>query len=290
MLADWIRETTTGGSGALTTSAVTNYRRFTDAFAVGQPFLYAAVDPTTGTPIERGMAKMTAVGTMSRLYVMGYNSGGTFTDGNTAQNLPSGTRLICTALSEGGGVSSFPAFHPLATNKIKCPYPYILSANTAALGTNTPLAIAVRIDAMKPITAFGVEVTTAAGTGSDRLQVGVYAMNDDGSIGDLVMRSGDMLVNSTGQKTASTSGGSRLIPPGWYYMVLLCSINPTLRACITGNLSETSPLGHNNGGPNHSAISCTAVGSGWTVMPTNVTASSIQTINATFCPMPYLIY
>lgn len=297
MIADWIRETTTGGAGALTTSAVTNRRRFTDAFAVGQPFFYAALSPA-GDPIERGVAQMTAVGSMTRTRVFGYASGGSFTDANTAQNLPSGTVLVCADLAEGAGVQSFPDYHPSASLKLSIPYPYQPSANGAALGQRI-VFLAIRVSSQKPVSAFAIEVITAAGGASDIMRVGLYGIAQNGTVGSLVCQSGDMLPNTTGLKTASVVGGPRLVPPGWYYLAMAATprSNPAsyqdvgVRAVNTGFLSEVGPLGIASSWVPHCFVESTELSYPWTALPLTPPAiAGIATLNATFCPIAHLIY
>jgi len=290
MLGNWIKQTTTTtGTGSLTLSAATGYPTFADQFAVNQPLYYNILD-STGAPIECGIGKLTSSTVLARTQVLQTYTGGTFTNiGATAVSLSAGTyTVVCAAVMQQGGVTSFPGITSVATLRAMIAYPFVGSANVKALTLNTPAFMPVRIDAGKGVSALGIEVTTLGGTGSDKVRCGLYPVNADGSPGDLIAQSGDMLPNTTGLKSATLVGGTMNVPPGWYYFMMLSSVNVTVRAASNSFLAQSTHMGMGTSTSPYGFGQASAVGGGWTVLPTTFTVAGLQTLAADFPPCPYV--
>jgi hypothetical protein len=292
MLANWIRQTTTTtGTGSLTLSAVSGYPKFSDQFATNQPFYYTIENDSDGSPVEVGIGKLTSATVLARTAVLQTYSGGSLTSSSaSAVNLAAGTyRVICAGTMQQGGVTAFPGITSSASLRAMIPYPYAAASNNKVLLADTPRFVVARIDAGKGISALGVSVYTAVGTASDKIRVGIYGVNTDGSPSDLVCESGDMLPNSTGAKSASIVGGKTFIPPGWYYIAMLSNVNANLHAGSTSVFGQVTPLGMSGATAANSNGASAAISSGWTSMPTTISVASLTTLSADFAPLP-LIY
>lgn len=290
MLANWIiQTTTTTGTGDLTLSAVSGFSAFADQFVVGQPFYYEILQDADGKPVEVGIGKLIDATTLQRVSVMQTMSGGVLTNaGATAVNLAAGTyRVICAIPMQAGIVSAPPGANSLAAQRAGIPAPFITAVNTRAMVANTAHCVAARIEAGKGVSALGVQVTTAAGTASDKVRIGLYPIMPDGSAGPLVAESGDLRCDTTGVKSASLVDGKTNIPPGWYYIAFLCSVAPTL--CAGTHLIAATPLGVLDIGQPYTYATCAAVSSGWIAMPASLPAISSLTAGQ-FPALPLIYY
>jgi hypothetical protein len=292
MLANWVyQKTTTTGTGDLTLTTVSGFSKFSDQFVIGQPFYYEILKDADGTPVEVGIGKLTNSTTLQRVTVMQTMSGGVLTNtGATAVDLAAGTyRVICSIPMQAGIGIAPPGANSLAANRGGLPYPLVPNVNSRALTANTMHVVAGRVDAGKGISALGAHVTTAAGTSSDVLRIGLYPVMPDGSAGPLVAESGDLRCDTTGVKSASVVDGKTNIPPGWYYFGMLCSAAPSLRAGNTTTFAQVGPLGMLDAGAPYVYATCAAVSAGWTSMPSSMPTISSLT-QAQFPALPIVYY
>jgi hypothetical protein len=294
MLANWVKQSTTSsGAGNLTLASVSGYPTFSQQFGINQPFSYTILDDATLAPIETGWGKMTSATNFVRTLVLNTMVGGTFTTaGATAATLPAGTyQVICASSMQLGGVTAIPGFHPLASVKAAVMYPHIVAANGRALVANTPLFVCGRIEAGRGLLSLGANVTTLGGAGTDKFRMGVYSINPDGSIGDLVCQTGDMLPNTTGMKSASIVGGTYQLPPAWYYVAFLSTVAVTVKASQGGNatIAQTLPTGMEATGANtYNFGSANAVAAGWAAMPSTLVSASLTSQGSDFAPIVYI--
>lgn len=290
MLANWIRQTTTTpGAGDLTLSAVANHCTFADEFVIGQPFYYMIQRDSDGSAVEHGIGKLSASNTLVRLAVL-QTFDGSFNNAPSGHvSLTAGTyRVICAGTMQQGGVTTFPGITSAAALRAAVLYPYVASANNRTITANQPLVFAGRIDACgKGISALGVAITTAAGNASNKLRIGVYAINTDGSPGALVAETNDIQVDTTGNKSASLAGGKKIIPPGWYYFAILSDVAPGMSSGSTSVIAQTTPLGMTSGTSPASFGTCASVSAGWSSMPSSITISSVSGIGSGFGPLIY---
>lgn len=286
MLANWVRQTTvTSGTGDLTIAAVSGYPTFSDEFVVGQPFYYALVKDSDGAPVEVGIGKLSSATVLQRTTVL-QTFDGSFNNAPSGPVNLSGThRVLCAGTMQQGGVTAFPGITSVASLRAAVLYPHVAGANTKALVANAPMIVSGRLDASgKGVSALGVNVSTLGGTGTNKMRIGVYSVNTDGSPGALVAETGDMATNTTGLKSASLVGGKKNIPPGWYYFVLLSDVGVTLSAGSTSVTAQVSPLGMVNASTPAIMGNCASVGSGWTSMPASITISSVWGLGSEVAP------
>jgi hypothetical protein len=288
MIANGIKQTTTTtGTGDLTLVAVSNTPTFSDHFPIGQAFFYA-IRRSDGTIIEEGIGKLSAFNTMVRSQALQTYNGSFANDNPSLVSLPAATYDVICSSNQHLGINSFPGIHASAAIRAILAYPYIATGNTKSLTADTPTIAAIRIDAGKGISSLGVGVQSASGTASNKIRIGLYSINVDGSPGVLVAETGNMLPNTTGNKSASLVGGRKHIPPGWYYAAILCDVTPTLAAVSVSAIAQGTPFGFNDPfNPNSGAIG-SAVGSGWTSMPSSITVSAMIPISSDFMPGIYI--
>ena len=296
MFANWSKESTTSsGTGTLALSAVSGFPRFADNFSDGQPCDYAILD-STGAPVECGIGHYVASNQLARDYVEGKYVGSTLSKvGATAANLGTDNTnspwtVIATPLAQAIA-PTIPAINAISSSRILVPFPYAATANTHSLTANTPHCIIAMIDVGHEIFGLGIEVTTLAS--GNRIQVGIYPVKADGSIGPLFGRTGDLSPSSTGIKTAQWSGGANLfVPPGWYLFAICSDVNPTLRANGAGSISalpRVTPLGCTGSTP-YGFCSASALTSGWTALSSSIgTLSGATAITADFPVVPFVV-
>lgn len=291
MPANWVEQTTTTtGPGDLTLNTVASNRvAFSVRFAIGQPFPYL-IKNSSGDPVECGWGYLSATNTLKRpASVIEKLVGGTLTVGGTPVSLAADTYTVEVAnLAQLGCGGALPGIHALASVRGMIPFPYIGSANGKTLTADTPIFICGRYDLGKPLATLGVYVNTVAGTTTDKVRVGVYGINQDDSIGSLICQSGDMRTDSTGMKTSAATGGA-LSPGAWYYWVMLASCAVKLEAAQGGNstIAAVTPMGMKDMTFANSFGTANAITSGWSTMPTTITAASLTSMGTDYAPLPF---
>lgn len=291
MLGNWISQTTTTtGTGALTLAAVTGYPTFAAQFVLGQRFEYMLLNDD-GTPLEAGIGYLASTTSLVREFVKATYSAGTYNDnGATAVALGAGSKRVICAVEAGNVRPGLSAVQTAFGANITFPDGLQLSSNGKTLGANTPIASCLFWPGGKPITGLAVSVSTAAGSGADRIQAGLYSVLPSGLPGDLICRSGDMLPNTTGNKVGSLVGGNRRLPAGWYWWVVASSINPVVLAYNGGNLAHgaiATPMGTAPAygwNARNSMFQAAALASGWTALPQTITLAYASSVTSDFAP------
>lgn len=291
MHGNWVSQTTTTtGTGNLTLSSVSGFPTFANVFPVGKRFRYAILTDSAGLPLEEGIGYLSDSTTLVRERPSATFNGATYDNSApSALNLSAGTyRVICTGTA-GSLASSMPAVQGSFGSKVVLPEGLSMGNNSRSLAANEPVGSCLYWDCEKEVVQLACDVTVAGGTGSDRIQIGVYDLKADGTPGDLLMRTGDIAVNSTGFKTAALAGGDSFLPPGWYWWVICSSVNATVRGCNAGgpsNVLRATPMGHVASNINTRIGFCkmVSIAGGWTALPSNVTLSSGVNISADFPP------
>lgn len=287
MLANAVKETTaTTGTGTLTLSSAAGFARFS-TFTVGSVVDYAI--KTAGGDWEWGLGTVGASNTLARTAVIATLVSGTYNATSaSALSLTGTSEVVCTAHAQSIA-PVMPSVHTSAGARYIVPDGLQMATNTKAISANTPKGACLRWSSSALITHLVCEITTANGTGSDRIQLGIYACTPSGTIGDLIARTGDMATNSTGVKSSAINGGSIRLAPGWYWWVMASSAAPTVRAYNAGSLGCAvlgTPMGHLSGslGTRNGDATFSALSGGWTALPTTLTFSSFVSIAADFPP------
>lgn len=288
MLVNWVKHTASApGTGPATLTNVTGLASLSDQVALGQPFLYEFLDPSTGNPLEGGIGSLSSSNVLSRDYVTNAMVGGVYSTANTPVNLAAASyTVVCSALKQLG-MNAFGACHPSAAFRCFIPSPYVPAANTKALIANTPFALPVKIETLRGVASLGVEITTPGGTSANKIRVGIYACMSDGSIGPKLYECGDIDPSTTGMKSASVVGGVNSTANGWAYAVFLSDVGVTIHAGNTSH-SQGSPLGMTTATNINGRSTCVAVAAGWTTMPATVTHSTFGTLNAEVPPLLFV--
>lgn len=296
MLANWVRATTTTtGTGNLTTAAVSGYADPGAVLALGHRFPYHILDDSTGQPIEAGIGYMSGATTLVRERVLATLSGGTYSDVSpSAISLAAGTKRVILALEAGTDSPALPMVQQSYASSIVLPEGLSLttgSGGTRTLVANTPVGSCLRWPGALRISELVCQVWTAAGAGTDRIQLGIYATKGDGLPGDLICRSGDILPNSTGQKTSAINGGSIRLPPGFYWFMICSNVAPVVNGYQGGSPAHgtlPTPMGNMTGTNwafRNTGLVCSALGGGWTALPATLTPSSMLGLTSDLMPL-----
>ena len=124
MFAEFIKQTTTTATnGNITLAAVTNFPKFSDYFAIGEPISFSVLDDATGAPLEACHGHLSDSTTLVIDRVVTSFTGGTVNQTNpTALTLPAGTkRVICTP--NGGSFVASPVNIPRIGTDLALLYP-----------------------------------------------------------------------------------------------------------------------------------------------------------------------
>lgn len=291
MVGDFIEMTTaTGGTGALTLSAVTGSPGYADLFgASGTRFVEYAIDEFTDATRSQLAQSEAGIGalTLSTLslarskieatwngttYVTASPSAITF--GTTAANI----RVVCAplaglpafavpwmqgAVGDAIGVSSFHHFN---------------ATGTMAVVANTEYYVPFLHCGTPDVVQASIVVTTAVG--STNCKAAMYELGTDGqpAVKLFDIASGTPLsTGTTGNKSATIAA---YLPPGWYYFGLIFSGAPTLRAPT----QMWSTPGGTSSGSNAWCLS----GSGSYTTGLPAPRATALAINTTNCPSVYV--
>lgn len=287
MLSNGIKETTTtAGTGTLTLASATGFARFS-SLPVGSVVEYGI--ETAGGDWEWGLGTVGASDTLARTAVIATMVSGAYTSvGASALSLSGTSTVRCTAHAQAIA-PVMPHVSSSAAARYVLPDGLEPSTNSKTLASNVPRGACLRWSCAATISHLVCEVNTLAGTGTDRIQLGIYNCLPDGGIGDLIARTGDIAPNTTGIKSAALSGGTIRLPPGWYWWIIASNVGPAVRAYNGGgttNSTLATPMGHAGGtiGPRNSQASFTALGGGWTALPTTLTLSALSSVVSDFSP------
>lgn len=292
MLGNWIRETTTTtGTGNLTLSSVSGYPTFNNVFSTTGYFVYTILDDTTGAPIETGIGHLSGTTTLVRDHVTATYLGGTYDNTSpSAVNLSAGTKRVICSGEEGIIGTTMPAMQGSFGSKIVLPDGLIPATSTKTLAANIPRAGCLYWDCASEITDLCCEVSTAAGSGTDRIQLGIYATKEDGTPGPLLARTGDIAPNSTGFKSATLVGGALRLLPGWYWWAAASNVAAALRAYNAGSPNaayRSTPMGHvtNTINQRYGQFTLTTLSGGWTALDSSTGLASAIYIGSDFTPV-----
>jgi hypothetical protein len=281
----------TTGTGNLTLSSVSGYPTIANQFANSVRFQYVLLNDADGKPVECGIGYVTTGTTLVREVVIATYVSGTYSTYPSAASLTGTTRVIVSPLANGAG--------PVLTHIHSGASRYYFMQNynhtgsdTRSLTANVTMFIAGPVAIAAKISGMVCSITTAAGTGSNKIRMGIYSVAANGSPGPVIAETADGLPNSTGEKSLAFSSAISL-PPAHYYLAVISDVGPTLRASAGGGTKGnlTSPLGangfasqygfgtDNNGGSTFS---------GWTTMPTYV-GLSLTSMSTDFSPVIGLV-
>jgi len=289
MLNNWATATTTTtGTGSLTLASVSGWPTPANVVGTGRQFRYAILDDASGAPLASGIGTMTDATTLARGAVETTFTGGTYAQAGSVLSLAAGTkRVIVTALAEDA-MPALPGVQGSFGSRIVVPDGLSMSGNTKTLSANVAYLSCLRWSCARSITALACNVTTLAGTGTDRIQLGIYACNADGTVGNLIARTGDIAPNTTGYKTASLVGGNIVLPAGWYWWAIGSNVAPAVRA-YDGGSNRTgvlaTPMGHaaSDVSLRFGFFAPTLTG-GWSALPSTITLASANSVTADFAP------
>jgi len=248
-----VEETTTTGTGDLTTSAITGRPRFTDKFtanateASASHFYYAIL--TQDSPpqfLESGIGWMSATGTLKRQVVLSTYASSTYTDVSaTAATLPSGTKnVICTGECGSAGGLAMPGMD----NSLSA-LRYAYSAHTPTQQAGNSLVLTANRLYLQPF----LHLQTRAIDGlffrdsstSANVRMALFECNRDGTPGRKVMGSTADTAASAGTVYVITTGGPVRLAPGWYYLGIVADAGMSLNILTAGAYLVTpNPLGH----------------------------------------------
>jgi hypothetical protein len=219
MLGNWIKQatnSTTNSSVSLTT--IPGYIAFNDWFGIApaRKFGYVVQDvlSTTSTNWEAGLGHLSSSTVLQRDTIISTVSSGVVSHGGAALTLSGAgsTFVYCDTTADDfrapgwngantstAGVSIL--HHGTNTNA------YTLSANTFACW-------AVYIPVSGVYSGIRHHFSASAGT---KMEWGLYQVKTDGTPGELLCRTGD-IVPGNGDITTSWTGGNIYLREGWYYM------------------------------------------------------------------------
>jgi len=281
--------TTTTGTGSLSLTSISGWPTLDDIAGQSRAFRYDILDDATGAPLASGIGTLSASTTLARGANESTYASGAYTPLGSVMSLAAGTkRVILTAMANDVS-PALPTVQGSFGQKLVLPEGLWPSNQTATLTANVVFASCLRWSSARPLSSLACQISTAQGTGSDRLQLGVYACKENGLPGNLICRTGDILPNSTGLKTAVLSGGTIELPPAFYWFAICCSVNPTMFAYDAGSSAKAvlaTPMGHTSGSiyERQSHFQTSAISSGWTVLPSTITLSGAYYISGYFAP------
>lgn len=289
MHANNVKETTTTtGTGTVTLASASGFARFSAAFPVGAVVSYGI--KTASGDWEWGLGVVGASNTLARSIVLATLVSGTYTRvGASALSLTGTSEVFCVEQADSPAGVAMPNVTSLAAQRMVLPQGLEAAASNRTMVANVPRASCLLWNCSAAITHLVCEVTTASGSGSDRIQTGVYACAPDGGIGALLFRSGDMDPSSTGVKSSAIVGGSVRLPPGWYWFAIASNVTPGVRAWAGGSPGVApmpTPMGHGSGGLQfrNGGAALTTLGGGWTALDASTSLVSLATVNAEFAP------
>lgn len=290
MLGNWVRMTTaTTGTGNLTLSSVSGYPTIADCFANSERFQYSILSDSDGKPVECGIGYVTSGTTLVREKIIATYVSSTYSEYPSAASLSGTSRIIVTPLANGVG-PSLTQIHSGATRYYALPN-YQNALNTKGLTANVTMFIAGPVATTSKVTGMACEVTSGAGTGSNKLRMGIYSVASDGTPGAVIAETADATA-LTGLKTPSFPSAI-ILPSGHYYFGVISDVGPTLRASAAGsfrgmgpspmgasNVSDFNGFGtDNNGGSTFS---------GWSTMPAYV-GMSFAALSTDYPPNIHLV-
>lgn len=223
MLGNGIKQTTaTTGTGNLTLAAVAGFRALSDSFALGQPFAYALVN-ASGAFVESGIGYLVSATEMVRARI---SATATSEDAPTAASLTGTTTIIATP-----NATTLEAMLPTVDGQTAGINRMVTTAHRNTAVTSQAMT-ALRLSYVPfllrtggIVNSLSINVGTAAVAGK-LARLGLYACNEKGYPGPLMVSTADFAVDAVGLKTNSV--GPIFLPPGWYFAASVSDGAPTI--------------------------------------------------------------
>lgn len=275
MLANRVKETTsTTGTGSFTTTgAATGFQTFNTAFGTDHSFYYWAVDETANT-WECGIGYLSTSTILVRSSVRDNSSGGT-----TAFNFANAPSLFCAPIEE----SAYNSVQGMTTYSGSTPW--VTGANIIQFSTTTHTAdrlyyVPVFINFGGKIDGFKTDISTGAGTGANKIRMGLYSISPSGAPENLLFESANIDPSTTGAKAVAISDSStQVITPGWYYVACASDVAVAVYTGVARTtISADCPLG----GSTFRINTCVyeTLGGSWTTLPTTIGTLTALNTNA----------
>lgn len=252
MLANGVKVTSsTAGSGALTIAAVAGSVALSQAFVIGQLFAYSIYTGGDSAPVfrEAGIGYLSASSTLVRAKVSATFDGTTYNPISPTTTDFGGAAITVICTPHAATTESMAATVDTVSSSVMR---YVTTANRA-LGTTTQAVASLRLyyipfllRVASPIASLAVNVTVAGAAGVTA-RLGIYVCTEKGYMGNLLAQTSDIDMSSTGLK-AGTFGAPIMLPPGWYFVAVVCSgaVTLTSHAAAATNMIGGSPLGFAN--------------------------------------------
>jgi hypothetical protein len=276
--------TTTSGTGTVTLSAVTGRPRFADA-GVNALAPYAIKD---GNNWEWGMGTVGASNTLARSIIAATLVSGTYDNTSPTAITLSGSAAdvylapITEAIAPGMPIIA----SAYGRKTIDSPHWSTYASGTLALTADRLYVVPFRVDSAYDINGFHVDMDTA-GAASTKARIGLYRLKSDGQPGDLIVETADV-DTSVAAAVLSPSVTQTRIYPGWYYVGIVCSGTPTLKAYPSSAFGR-SPAGFENGAASilpivllYKAIT------GWSALPASPTGLTAMATGVNSVPAVFL--
>ena len=270
MFGNGIQETTTTtGTGAITTSAMTGYPRFSDVFAVGDLVSYAI---QSGNNWEWGIGTYSAANTITRSVLNAkYDTGVYSLNPATGITLAGTSTVMCTdnaayMFPAVGG----PAISDATLGAAILPDGFTEGGNGTCSVTIIALGL-VRVGRQFTATKLGAYVYTADAT-PGYFRMGLYSVNPITKDMALLNDSGDISAATTGFKVASIS---TVLRPGLYALAFGTKTASAQFRFSTQNKNDTSLYGVVSVYGTMIRTIQAAISSGWTALPSTITGDSL---------------
>ncbi|XHS78483.1 hypothetical protein ACFJGW_00500 [Burkholderiaceae bacterium UC74_6] len=283
--------TATEGAIALTLAAMTGFPTINAMVGGLNSYCgYVIENPATGGPLACGKGYLSATLTLERdANESVYDpSTDTWTEIGTTLALAAGTKRVFLHPMPYDFAATIPAVQSAFGIKRIAPAGLTpISGNSVFIAANTPTWAILEWKGGRPITGLSCWIRTAGGTGSDRLQLGVYALKANGQLGNLLGRTTDIAPNTTGEKNGTLSAGA--IRPRGYLGFLLCSsVSIYVDGYNNSPTCEPGAMGMETGSmvDRIGFLSGAAVTAGWAALPSAGPAITGYTkLSSNFPPM-----
>ena len=245
MLANWIKATTTTtGTGAITLTQVTGFPAVGDWFSDGAVMAYAITD-SSDNPVESGIGTYIASGTsLARSMVQAtYASATLAKDGTsiTAATLAGTSKVYVSAIA-GAVAPGIRAVNPAAgLGMLVGAFVDGLNVTGGVVAANRLYVTEYKHQSPRRVLGFRAFVGTASGN----IRFGLYRINNDGSLGKLVVDTGS-------KATVANVTSYALSTPVW--------LPPDNYACAVIVDNTTASFRLNNGGYSRSIFGCDVSG------------------------------
>lgn len=293
MLGYGVKETTaTTGTGTLTLSAVTNFPRFSQAFAVGDLVFYSLLS-SAGEPIESGIGTVGASNTLARTRPMTTFSGGTYDNSSPSAVSLSGTTTVIGAALPASNVVCRPNVDTVSSGVLRSIHSEHHVANflnTRSMYQNRLWYVPFLLRTMAVIDGLSIDIRTAGSAGKVRL--GLYRCGANGYMGDIIAQTPDITdITTTGRKSGAI--GPYLLVPGWYFIGLTTSSGsgPTIGACAAGDPSciVPTPFAIDSSSGHVIGMRYETLGAGWSALPTTPSSSTTaESMDGSYIAMPWM--